>query len=68
MLVGDIHSNPGQFDTSLKFCHWNLNGVCTRDKIKIPLLEAYTSIFHYDLTLFDMGFFWTISYGGGGGE
>ena len=49
MLVGDIHPNPGQFDNSLKFCHWNLNGVCARDKIKIPLLEAYKSSFHYDL-------------------
>ena len=49
MLVGDIHPNPGQFDIRLKFCHWNLNGVCARDKIKIPLLEAYNSIFHYDL-------------------
>ena len=46
---GDIHPKPGQFDNSLKFCHWNLNGVCAPDKIKIPLLEAYNSIFHYDL-------------------
>ena len=49
MLSSDIHPNPRQFDNSLKFCHWNLNGVCARDKIKIPLLEAYNSIFHYDL-------------------
>ena len=49
MLAGDIHPNPGQFDNSLKFCHWNLNGVCARDKIEIPLLEAYNSVFHYDL-------------------
>ena len=49
MLSGDVHPNPGQFDNSLKFCHWNLNRVCVRDKIKIPLLETYNSIFHYDL-------------------
>ena len=49
MLVGDIHPNPGHFDNSLKVCHCNLNGVCARDKIKILLLEAYNSIFHYDL-------------------
>ena len=49
MLAGDIHPNPGQFDNNLKFCHWNLNRVCARDKIKIPLLEAYNSIFHSDL-------------------
>ena len=41
ILAGDIHPNIGQFDNSLKLCHWNLNGVCVRDKIKIPLLEAY---------------------------
>ena len=44
MLAGDIHPNPGQFDNSLKFCYWNLNGVFARDKIKIPLLEVYNSI------------------------
>ena len=49
ILASNIHPNPGQFDNRLKFCHWNLNGVCARDKIKIPLLEAYNSIFHYDL-------------------
>ena len=52
MLVVDIHPNSGQFDNSLKFCHWNLNGVCARDKIKIPLLKAYNSIFNYDLIAF----------------
>ena len=36
-------------DDSLRFCHWNLNGVCARDKIKISLIEAYNSVFHYDI-------------------
>ena len=49
LASSDIHPNPGQFDNSLKFCHWNLNGGCTQYKIKIPLLEAYDSIFHFDL-------------------
>ena len=36
-------------DDGLRFCHWNLNGVCARDKIKISLIEAYNSVFHYDI-------------------
>ena len=27
----------------------NLNNISARDKIKIPLIEAYNSVFHYDL-------------------
>ena len=57
MLSGDIHPNLGQFDNSLKFCHWNLNGVCARDKIEIPLIEAYNSIFHYDLMVLSETYF-----------
>ena len=26
-----------------------MNGIIARDKIKIPLIEAYNSIFHYDI-------------------
>ena len=43
------HPHPGQVDVGLKFCHWNLNSIIARDKIKIPLIEAYNSIFHYDI-------------------
>ena len=57
MLASDIDPNPGQFDNSLKFCHWNLNGVCARDKNKIPLIEAYNSIFHYDLMVLSETYF-----------
>ena len=46
---GNVHPNPGPVDDSLRFCHWNLNGVCARDKIKISLIEAYNSVFHYDI-------------------
>ena len=44
-----IVPNPGPFINSLKFCHWNLNSICARDKIEIPLIEAHSSFFHYDL-------------------
>ena len=49
ILYGDVHPNPGPFIDGLKFCHWNLNSICARDKIKTPLIEAYNSVFHYDL-------------------
>ena len=48
-LASDIHPNPGPFIDSLKFCHWSLNSIYARDKIKIPLIEEYNSVFHYDL-------------------
>ena len=41
--------HPGQVDVDLKFCHWNLNGIIARDRIKISLIEAYNSVFHYDI-------------------
>ena len=49
MLAGDIHPHSGPVNNSLKFCHWNLNSILTRNRIKIYLLEAYNSVFHYDL-------------------
>ena len=49
ILAGDIHPHPGPVNNSLKFCHWNLNSILTRNKIKISLTEAYNSVFHYDL-------------------
>ena len=48
-MAGDIHPHPGQVDVGLKFCRWKLNGIIARDRIKIPLIEAYNSIFHYDI-------------------
>ena len=48
-MAGDIHPHPGQVNVSLKFFHLNLNGIIAHDRIKIPLVEAYSSIFHYDI-------------------
>ena len=52
LMAGDIHPHPGQVNIGLKFCHWNLNDINARDKIKIPLIEAYNSIFHHDIIQF----------------
>ena len=40
LLSGDIHLNPGpQNENQFKFFHWNLNSICARSAIKIPLIE-----------------------------
>ena len=39
-LAGDIHPNPGPLHGKLKFGHWNLNSILTRNKSKISLIEA----------------------------
>ena len=47
---GDIETNPGlrKFST-IKFCHWNLNGLATHDFIKVPLLEAFISTHNFSI-------------------
>ena len=50
LLGGDIETNPGpQTEKSLKFFHWNLNSICARGAVKIPLIEAYDSVHKFDL-------------------
>ena len=49
LLSGDIELNPGpQTENSVRFFHWNLNGICARNGVKIPLSEAYNSLYKYD--------------------
>ena len=49
-LAGDIHPNPVPVNNvkNLNFCHWNLNGIIARDGVKIPSIEAYNSVMHFD--------------------
>ena len=50
LLSGDVHQNPGpQINKCLKFFHWNLNSLCVRDRIKIPLIEAYDALHKFDI-------------------
>ena len=46
---GDIEIQPCPIKNALKFCHWNLNSVLAHDRIKISLLEAYNSIYNYNI-------------------
>ena len=49
LMAVDIHPHPGQVDVGLKFCHWNLNGIIARDRIKT---EVYNSVFIMILLLY----------------
>ena len=49
-LSGDVHPNPGPCDgNTFKFCRWNLDSIAVNDFIKIPLIEAYNSVYNYDI-------------------
>ena len=49
-LAGDTESNPGpQTENCLRFFHWNLNSICARESIKIPLMEVYNSVHLFDI-------------------
>ena len=49
MMCGDIEANPGPLSKqNLSLCHWNLNSICTRDFIKVTLLEAYLAVHDFD--------------------
>ena len=47
LLNGDIETNPGP-DT-LDFCTWNLNSITAYDFLCVALVEAYNSVYKYDL-------------------
>ena len=46
---GNVHENPGPNDCNLKFFHCNLDRLTARNNTKISLIEAYNSVFNYDL-------------------
>ena len=47
MLSGDVETNPGP--ETLDFCCWNLNSISAHDLLRVSLIEAYNSIYNYDL-------------------
>ena len=49
IMSGDIETNPGPNCSTLNFCSWNLNSICAQDFARIPLIEAYNSVYNYDL-------------------
>ena len=50
---GDIEANPGRRkSSSIKFCHWNLNGLTAHDFVKVPLMEAFINIHNFHVLYF----------------
>ena len=47
LLSGDVETNPGP--ESLDFCCWNLNSIIAYDFLRVSLIEAYNSVYDYDL-------------------
>ena len=44
----DIEKSPGPKYSSLRFCHWDLNGFSAHDCIKITLIQAYIADQNFD--------------------
>ena len=39
---------PGPVSQTFKFCHWNLNSICAREKVfEVSLIEDYNSLHQY---------------------
>ena len=49
ICCGDIEINPGPKQSSLTFCHWNLNDIAAHDFIKILLLQGYITDHNFDI-------------------
>ena len=47
LLSGDVETNPGP--ETLEICSWNLKSIIAHDFLRASLLEAYNSIYNYDL-------------------
>ena len=49
LLSGDVELNPGPNTSMFSFCSWNLNSITAHDFVRVSLIEAYNSIYDYDL-------------------
>ena len=47
LLSGDVEINPRP--NTLDVCYWNLNSIAAHAFVRISLIEAYNSIYNYDL-------------------
>ena len=47
LLSGDVETNPGP--ETLDFCTWNLNSIIAHYYLRVSLIEAYNSVYNYDL-------------------
>ena len=44
LMCADVHPHPGPRIKSFSFCHWNLDSIMVENKVKIPLIEAISSV------------------------
>ena len=50
MRCGDVHRNPGpEKKSKLSIIHWNLNSISSHNFEKLHLLQAFNSVYKYDL-------------------
>ena len=47
LLGGDVETNLGP--ETLDFCSWNLNSISAHDFLRVSLIDAYNSVYNYDL-------------------
>ena len=47
LISGDVETNPGP--ETLDFYSWNLICIIAHDFLRVSLIEAYKSIYNYDL-------------------
>ena len=45
----EIETNSGHKQSSLTFCHWNLNDTAVHDFINISLLQGYITVRNLDI-------------------
>ena len=49
VMSGDVEINPGPDHSTFNFCSLNLNSICARNFTRVSLIEAYNSVYNYDL-------------------
>ena len=49
LMCADVHPHPGPRIKSFSFYHWNLDSIMIGNKVKIPLIEAISSVHKFDI-------------------
>ena len=49
LMCADVHPHPGLRIKSFSFCHRNLDSIMVENKVKIPLIEAISSVHKFDI-------------------
>ena len=50
LMFADVHPQPGPRIKSLSFCHWNLDSIMVKNKVKTLLIKAISSVHKFDIT------------------